>query len=147
MPDHLPKLQEKIRNGIPLSETMGFEIAELTPNSIRVQAPLAPNVNVHGTGFAGGIYSVAVLAGWALCTHIMNVRGMVGDLVVAKAEIKYRAPVTGEILASSEASEADCRAFQADFETNGKGRLVLSVEVGESPNAVLLGTYYAVADG
>jgi len=144
MPDHLTKLQEKIRSGIPLSETMGFEIFELTPNSICVQAPLAPNVNVHGTGFAGSIYSVAVLAGWALCTHIMNVRGMVGDLVVASAEIKYRAPVTGEIFCSSEASEADCRAFQTNFETNGKGRLVLSVEVGESPNAVLLGTYYAV---
>ena len=145
MPDHLTKLQEKIRGGIPLSETMGFEIFELTPNLIRVQAPLVPNVNVHGSGFAGSIYSVAVLAGWALCTHIMNVRGMVGDLVVASAEIKYRAPVTGNILCSSEASEADCRAFQTNFETSGKGRLVLSVEVGESPNAVLLGTYYAVA--
>jgi len=143
--DHLLELQQKIRTGIPLSETMEFEIAELTPNSIRVQAPLAPNVNVHGTGFAGSIYSIAVLAGWALCTHIMNVRSMAGDLVVASAEIKYRAPVTGEILCGSEASGADCRAFQAGFDTNGKGRLVLSVEVGERPSAVLLGTYYAVA--
>jgi thioesterase domain-containing protein len=143
--DHLLKLQQKILSGIPLSETMEFEIIELMPKSIRVRAPLAPNVNVHGTGFAGSIYSIAVLAGWALCTHIMNVREMAGDLVVASAEIKYRAPVTGEILCSSEASEADCRAFQANFETRGKGRLVLSVQVGEIPNAVLLGTYYAVA--
>ena len=67
MTDHLLELQQKIRTGIPLSETMEFEIAELTPNLIRVQAPLAPNVNVHGTGFAGSIYSIAVLAGWALC--------------------------------------------------------------------------------
>ncbi len=145
MPDHLTQLEEKIHRGIPLSEAMQFEIADLTANSIRVQAPLAPNVNVHGTGFAGSIYSVAVLAGWALCTHIMDVRGMKGDLVVASAEIKYRAPVTGDILCRSEASEAECQAFEADFNTAGKGRLVLSVEVGERLDAVLIGTYYAVS--
>ena len=145
MADHLTRLEEKIHRGIPLSKAMQFEIAELTANSIRVQAPLAPNANVHGTGFAGSIYSIAVLAGWALCTHIMDVRGMKGDLVVASAEIKYRAPVTGDILCRSEASEAECQAFEADFKTAGKGRLVLSVEVGERPDAVLVGTYFAVS--
>jgi thioesterase domain-containing protein len=145
--DHLKNLQQKIYRGIPLSEAMEFEISELTPNSILVQAPLAPNVNVHGTGFAGSIYSIAVLSGWALCTHIMEVRGMKGDLVVAGAEIKYRAPVTGDFSCISKASEADCQAFQADFESNGKGRLVLSVDVGDVPNAVLVGSYYAVARG
>ena len=147
MSDHLNQLQQKILHGIPLSEAMKFQIVELTAHSIRVQAPLAPNVNVHGTGFAGSIYSVAVLSGWALCTHIMNVRGMKGDLVVANAEIKYRAPVTGEMLCRSEASEVDCQAFQSDFETDGKGRLVLSVEVGDRPDAVLVGSYFAVSKG
>ena len=147
MPDHLVKLQKKIHRGIPLSRAMEFEISELTPNSIRVQAPLAPNVNVHGTGFAGSIYSIAVLSGWALCTHIMDVRGMKGDLVVAGAEIKYRAPVAADFFCYSEAAEADCQAFQSDYETNGKGRLVLSVDVGDVPNAVLVGTYFAVAKG
>ena len=145
MSDHLLKLGQKIRSGIPLSGTMEFEITELTPNSIRVQAPLAPNVNVHGTGFAGSIYSIAVLAGWALCTHIMNVRSMAGDLMVASAEIKYRAPVTGGILCSSEASEADCARFHDSFKESGKGRLSLTVEVGDVPNAVLIGTFYAVS--
>jgi len=145
MPDHLVKLEQKIHRGIPLSEKMEFKITELLANSIRVQAPQAPNVNVHGTGFAGSIYSVAVLAGWALCTHIMELRGMKGDLVVASAEIKYRAPVTDGISCRSEASDVDCVAFQTDFETTGKGRLVLSVVVGDSPSAVLLGTYYAVS--
>ena len=142
MSDHL---LEKIHRGIPLSRAMGFEIDELTPNSIRVRAPLVNNVNVHGTGFAGSIYSVAVLAGWALCTHIMNLRGMEGDLVVAKAEIKYRAPVTGDMTCISEANESDCVTFQTDFESEGKGRLVLSVEVGDKPDAVLVGTYFAVS--
>jgi len=145
MPDHLLNLQQKIKTGIPLSEAMQFNIAELTENSILVQAPLAPNINVHGTGFAGSIYSVAVLSGWALCTHIMDMRGMKGDLVVASAEIKYRAPVKGQIVCRSEVSETHSAEFYDNFRDRGKGRLCLTVEVGDAPEAVLEGVYYAVS--
>ena len=145
MSDHLEKLQQKIHQGIPLSEAMQFDITELTANSIMVKAPLAPNINVHGTGFAGSIYSIAVLSGWALCTHIMDVREMKGDLVVAGAEIKYRAPVTGEIVCRSDVSEAPIAEFYNSFKQRGKGRLALTVEVGGAPEAVLEGVYFAVS--
>ena len=145
MPDHLLNLQQKIKAGIPLSEAMQFDITELTENSIMVKAPLAPNINVHRTGFAGSIYSIAVLSGWALCTHIMEVRGMVGDLVVAGAEIKYRSPVNGEIMCRGEVSEAHIAEFYDSFRERGKGRLSLTIEVGEAPEAVLMGVYYAVS--
>ena len=128
-----------------MSEAMKFSIEELDSRSILVHAPLAPNVNMHGTGFAGSIYSVAVLAGWALSTHIMDVLDMDGDLVVSKAEIKYRAPVTGRIECRGVASEAECREFQDNFNQTGKGRLTLTIAVGDAPNAILSGTFYAVA--
>jgi thioesterase domain-containing protein len=138
-------LQNKIRNAIPVSEAMQFSIAELSSDSILVQAPLAPNVNIHGTGFAGSIYSIAVLAGWGLSTHIMGVLGMAGDLVVSKAEIRYRVPVTGMIECRAVASEAERKEFQDSFNNTGKGRLSLRVEVGDAPHAVLLGTFNAVS--
>ena len=138
-------LQNKIRSAIPISEAMQFSIEELSPHSIMVRAPLAPNVNIHGTGFAGSIYSIAVLAGWGLSTHIMNLLGMEGELVVSKAEIKYRAPVTGPIECRTVTSEAECREFQHNFNSSGKGRLSLTIEVGDAPQAVLSGTFYAVA--
>jgi thioesterase domain-containing protein len=146
VPDYLVNLQENIHSNIPLSEAMQFTIVELDSRSILVRAPLQPNVNVHGTGFAGSIYSIAVLAGWALCTHIMERNHMVGDLVVAGAEIKYRSPVSGDIQCQGEVSEVDRDTFCNNFETHGKARLVLTVEVGRAPNAILQGTYYAVAN-
>ena len=145
MTNYLVNLQEKIHANIPLSGAMQFTIVELDSRSIRVRAPLQPNVNVHGTGFAGSIYSIAVLAGWALCTHIMERNQMAGDLVVAAAEIKYRSPISGDIQCQCEVSEVDRDAFCTNFETHGKGRLVLTIEVGSKPNAILQGTYYAVA--
>lgn len=147
MTAHRVNLEDKIHRGIPLSKAMQFDISELTANSILVKAPLAPNINVHGTGFAGSIYSIAVLTGWALCTHIMDMRGMNGNLVVAGAEIKYLAPVNGEIVCRGEVSEAHIAEFYDSFKQRGKGRLSLTVEVGEAPEAILEGVYYAVAMG
>ena len=146
MTDYLVNLQEKIHSSIPLSEAMQFTIVELESRSISVRAPLYPNVNVHGTGFAGSIYSIAVLAGWALCTHIMELKQMTGDLVVAGAEIKYRSPVTGDIQCQGEVTEVDRDAFCSNFNAHGKARLALTIYVGSAPNAILQGTYYAVSN-
>ena len=75
-------LTKKIHEAIPLSRAMQFSIDLMDQDSIHVSAPLEPNVNIHGTGFAGSIYSLAVLTGWSLCTHIMDELVMDGELVV-----------------------------------------------------------------
>ena len=135
------KLQQKIRSHIPLSEAMQFNIVELSENTISVQAPLAPNINIHSTGFAGSIYSLAVLTGWALVTHIMDLQGIEGDLVIARAEIKYRKPVTGEIYCNCSIPDLLYEAFRDDLSTDGKARLTLEIMVGDA-QAVLNATYY-----
>ena len=143
--DAANELQQTIRGSIPLSEAMAFSIDRLDIGSIEVSAPLEPNVNIHGTGFAGSIYSLAVLTGWALATHIMQSRDLDGDLVVGRAEIAYRAPVTGSLQCRCEADEAEREAFEAGFHERGKGRLALEIRVGDKPEAVLTATFVAVA--
>ncbi len=143
-PDWLA-LQETIRSTIPLSEAMQFEITGLDVDSINVYAPLAPNVNIHGTGFAGSIYSVAVLTGWALCRHIMSVYDLDGDLVVGKAEIKYRSAVTDDIYCHCSASEEARQSFVDLFKSSGKSRLALRVIVGESESAILSADFFLKA--
>ena len=136
------KLQEKIRSTIPISDVMQFEIVELSDNSIQVRAPLAPNVNIHGTGFAGSIYSLAVLAGWAMCMHIITTEKIDGDLVVGKAEIKYRSAVTGDIDCRCVIDESVRQSFIERIATSGKAKVELEVVVGDEANAVLSGTYF-----
>ena len=48
------ELQRRIHGAIPLSEAMSYRITELADTRITVEAPLGPNINIHGTGFAGG---------------------------------------------------------------------------------------------
>jgi len=138
-------LTQKIRGAIPLSETMQFSIDSLSQEEIRVSAPLEPNINIHGTGFAGSIYSISVLTGWALCTHIMDELAMDGDLVVGKAEISYRAPVNSSLECHCRSTAAQRKLFMQQFRNRGKGRLALEITVGELPQAILKATYLAVA--
>ena len=137
-------LEQKIREAIPLSTAMQFSIKLLNQGEIQVSAPLEPNINVHGTGFAGSIYSAAILTGWALCTHVMDELELDGDLVVAKAEISYRAPVTSALECRCRVSAQQRDSFARGLLESGKGKLSLEVEVGDRPHAILQGTYIAV---
>lgn len=138
-------LEQKIRQAIPLSDAMQFSIIDLSLDTIQVAAPLEPNINIHGTGFAGSIYSVGVLTGWALCTHILDELGIEADLVVARAEIRYRAPVSGDLECNCVCSEAQRESFCQGIDEVGKGKLLLDIEVGDDRQAILQATYIAVS--
>ncbi|MDH3218472.1 MAG: thioesterase domain-containing protein [Gammaproteobacteria bacterium] len=140
-------LQQKIRQTIPLSDAMEFRIDALGLDSIRVSAPLSPNSNIHGTGFAGSIYSAAILAGWALCTHILGEHQVEAELVVAQADIRYRAPVTGDLQCRASTDENQRAQFLRGVREQGKGLLALDIAVGDGPQAQLRATYCAVARG
>jgi thioesterase domain-containing protein len=124
---------------------MQFSIEHLQSDEIRVKAPLSPNINIHGTGFAGSLYSVAVLTGWALCTHLIDEAGIDADLVVARAEISYRAPVNGDIECSCRASVEQRGLFLQAIHERGKGKLALDIAVGDLPQASLQATFVALA--
>lgn len=139
-------LEQRIRRVIPLSEAMQFSIRQLSLDAIQVTAPLEPNINIHGTGFAGSIYSLGVLTGWALCAHIMAELGIEAELVVARAEIRYLKPVSGDLECSCACSAVQRESFRQGVAALGKGKLVLDVEVGADRQAVLQATYIAVAN-
>jgi thioesterase domain-containing protein len=140
-------LTRKIRGAIPLSDAMQFSIDHLEPGEIRVSAPLEPNINIHGTGFAGSIYSVAILTGWALCTHILDDAGVDAELVVGGAEISYRAPVTSGLECRCGANDDERELFLTGVRERGKDRLSLEITVGELPQARLQATFVAIARG
>ena len=138
------ELQDRIHRHIPLAKAMQFGIDELHSGAIRVSAPLEPNINIHGTGFAGSIYSLAVLTGWALCTHILEDAKLDAELVVAKGEIRYRAPVNGELRCAADAEAGARDAFLQATREQGKGLLSLEITVGDAPQAVLNATFCAL---
>jgi thioesterase domain-containing protein len=81
---------------IPLSQYMQLTIASFDGNEIRCEAPLAPNINLHQTMFAGSIYALATLTGWGMLYLQLQALGLHGDQVLADATIKYLRPVAAQ---------------------------------------------------
>ena len=122
---------------------MGYRITELTDRRISVTAPLAPNRNIHGTGFAGSLYGLGMLAAWGLCAHIIARAGLDADLVVVEATIRYRAPVRGDIACHCSITDDGAQAFIDHLAAKRRARVALEVEIGDGPAAVIHAMMYA----
>jgi len=82
---------------IPLSAAMGIEIVRCSATELSVEAPLAPNINVHGTAFAGSLYAVAALTGWGMTWLALKAREIDASIVLAEGHIRYIKAVRGSI--------------------------------------------------
>lgn len=115
---------------------MGYQIQELDSRHIVVEAPLKPNVNLHGSGFAGSIYSLGALTAWALGSHIVDQADLDVELVITEASIRYRTPIRQSIHCLCRVSEEERQRFVAKLLDQGKARLAVEVAIGK--RAVLM---------
>ena len=125
----LTALERRWHEEIPLSAAMGLTIVDGDDGARTLHAPLEPNRNVHGTGFAGSLYAAAALCGWGRVALTLEAAGLDGELVIAEGNIRYRRPVT-EALAIHTTLDAAARATFCDtLRAEGRARLTLAVFV------------------
>lgn len=96
--------------------------------SLSLSMPLEGNTNVHGSAFAGSLYSLSVLCAWyILVTYLRALRLAEQYTVVIKsAEISYLRPVINvdRVLATSVLPDQGvCRAFLTALQEKGKTTL------------------------
>ncbi len=60
------ELEQTWHEEIPISKAMGIRVADFANDQLVVRAELEPNINVHGTAFAGSLYAIAALCGWGM---------------------------------------------------------------------------------
>ena len=131
------KLEVELRRDIPLARMMDIRIASWDGNSVTLVAPAEPNINDKGCAFGGSLASLMTIAGWALIRLAMDQRGVRGDVYVQDSQIRYLAPVFGELRATARLGEAD--SFDTYFNTlgsRGKARLGATVEIAGAQDAV-----------
>jgi len=81
---------------IPIVAAMGMAVERYDGRSLTVRAPFEPNRNVHGTTFAGSLYSACVLTGWGAVWLALRERGLVGVIYAAESTVQYRKGVDGD---------------------------------------------------
>lgn len=96
--DPLKTLETFWHREIPIAAAMGIEVVRYDAGELYVTARLAPNVNVHGTAFAGSLYSVCALTGWGRAWLALQSHGLEATIVLARAEIDYRRAVRADIV-------------------------------------------------
>ena len=127
-------LQNIWHQQIPITQLMGIRVFQYTGNTFETRASLNPNMNLHGTMFAGSIYSLATLTGWGLVHLMMKEQEVEGDIVLADANIHYHKPVTE--LPRSVAHFENIKGDFAPLIENKKARISVQVEVLDDATAV-----------
>ncbi len=97
---------------IPLSEFMQVSADTFEEQTLSVSAPLAPNINLHQTMFAGSIYTLMTLTGWGLVWLKLKQHKVSGDIVLAKADVRYIAPIHGQARALVTWPNIDLSGFE-----------------------------------
>jgi thioesterase domain-containing protein len=148
LPIHLEenakKLEEIWHNTIPLSEAMKVNICHFDGVEFVTNCDPAFNKNLHNTMFAGSIYTLATLTGWGWVYLQLQKNNSQGDIVLADANIKYLAPITGVAFAKTEQQFVEgCTTV---LEREGKARIRITVNIynGEKIAATFIGKYVVI---
>jgi thioesterase domain-containing protein len=124
--------------GMPPVAAMDVQIAGYDGDTLRLRAPLALNVNDKGCAFGGSLSSLMTLAAWGVVTLHVQRAGMRADVFVADSQVRYVAPLYGDLEAEAEgAPESDWHAFLATLAERGRARteLVARVRLPEGGDA------------
>ncbi len=143
-PKWCEQLQHTWQTTIPISEQMGIQVHQYDGLTFEVRASLNKNINLHGSMFAGSIYSLATLTGWGLIHMQLQQNALEGDIVLGDGNIHYHKPVT-----SQPRGIADLDTLHGDFSPLTKGdktRIELSVQIldEQQPVAEFKGVYWVL---
>ncbi len=133
-------------------------VAAMRPGPVALQgdwltlsAPLSANVNDKGCAFGGSLVSLMTLAGWGLATLRLRQAGLSADVFVADTQVRYRAPLYGDLQARARAVEGeDWDAFVQAVRTGGRASMRIDARIalpGGGDAARAESRYFAVASG
>jgi thioesterase domain-containing protein len=141
------ELEETWHREIPLAAAMGIAVDGYDGHTLTVRAPLDANRNVHGTAFAGSLYSICVLTGWGATWLVWREHGLAGSIVVADSTIQYRKAVAGDLLCRCTLNAETVAAAVQEFRASGRAKLPLScaVDADDRRAVTFMGTYVVQA--
>jgi thioesterase domain-containing protein len=115
---------------IPLSAAMGARVVGATPGTVRLAAPLAPNLNHRSTAFGGSVATLAILAGWTGVHLRLHREELDGHTVIQRSDVAYLKPVTGDFEAHTlPLDEGAWRRLRRSLARWGRGRIRVAVEL------------------
>ncbi|MBJ3785573.1 YiiD C-terminal domain-containing protein [Devosia sediminis] len=141
-------LADYLHQHIPLSRAMDVSVVSAGVGEVVLEAPLEPNINVHGTMFGGSAATLGLLAAWSV-THLrLEAEGIANQLVIHRTEMEYLRPIEGCVRASARLDEESWQAFRHVFDRRHRARINVTAELlfGGEVAARLAGEFVAIAE-
>lgn len=141
-------LADYLHEHIPLSRAMEVSVIGASADEVVIDAPLEPNINVHGTMFGGSAAVLGLLAAWSVLHLRLEAEGIANQLVIHRTEMEYLKPISGKTRAVARLDGADWAGFVHTLERRGKARLKVAAELwfGGAIAARLIGEFVAIAE-
>ena len=137
---------------MPPVAAMQPSVLDWQDGCLRMQAPLAANVNDKGCAFGGSLSSLMTIAGWGLVFLELANAGQEADIYIADSRVRYLKPVYEDLLVEVRLDTAGEGADAIDLPgaLRGKGRASMRMEARTrladgGVAAVLVGRYVAIA--
>jgi thioesterase domain-containing protein len=90
---------------------------------LRLEAPLAANVNDKGCAFGGSMAGMMTLAGWGLLTLKLADEGLPAEVYVADSHVRYLKPLYADLGAEARLEPGvDWPAFLHAYRERGRAR-------------------------
>jgi thioesterase domain-containing protein len=135
--DLIGAIERLWQDAIPLSSHLGVRLERLDPQGAVVRAPLAPNRNHMGTGFAGSVLAASSLAGWATVIALLGRTDGV-HVVLQEMQASFLEPVTDEFRVLATAPDLAARErFLDGYRRRGRARITIAIEVLQAERIVL----------
>jgi thioesterase domain-containing protein len=123
-----PAINMYLAEHIPISQSLGVTVTAFSGDSIRIAAPLQPNLNHRNTAFGGSLATLGILAGWSIVNFNLLELGMSCRVVIQKSEMDFLLPVDGDFEAVARKPES-WETFVKTLQRRGKARLELSSDI------------------
>jgi thioesterase domain-containing protein len=143
----LEEITPYLHEHIPLSRQLGAVAEAWDGTSVRLGAPLAPNINHRSTAFGGSLSALAILSGWVLVHLALRERGLETWLVIQRSEFDFEKPVDGDFTATTALPPAaEWDRFLATLKRHRRARVSVTTSLRSAAGVVGAhrGAYVAV---
>lgn len=130
------QIEDYLHEYIPISKAMGIAVEEASTDQVILFAPFTNNINHKKTVFGGSLHAVATLACWSLLyvklksCHEPEIQENGNQIVIAKSEVFYRAPVDEDFKAVCLKPEIESwNFFIKTIKAKNKSRLELHATI------------------
>jgi len=115
---------------MPPARALQLRITGGSRDRLRLEAPLAANVNDKGSAFGGSLVSLMTLAAWGLVVLEIEHAGLEAEVYVADSKIRYLAPLRADLVAEAWLEdEGGWGGFLDTLRRRGRARATLAARV------------------